>query len=156
MLIHFWTKQHDKTQNKQNDKFIFKNLQYCVNTVTTNSAKMWHCDSLMYLLTEDSFDGVLHFFRIVYVDGPDVRPSDVDLCVRVLRGQLGIKDAHTRSGPIHSKHTNITFYKEKIGTSRSVGLPLKKSVFLLLFAGSNLGFRKAQPLAMASKGAGPS
>lgn len=41
-------------------------------------------------------------------------------------------------------------------TSLSVGLPLKKSVFLLLFGGLNLGLRKAQPLAMASKGAGPS
>lgn len=41
-------------------------------------------------------------------------------------------------------------------TSLSVGLPLKKSVFLLLFGGLNLGLRKAQPLAMASSGAGPS
>jgi len=41
-------------------------------------------------------------------------------------------------------------------TSLRVGLPLKKSVFLLLFGGLNLGLRKAQPLAMASKGAGPS
>lgn len=41
-------------------------------------------------------------------------------------------------------------------TSRSVGLPLKKSVFLLLFGGLNLKFRKAHPLAIASKGAGPS
>jgi len=41
-------------------------------------------------------------------------------------------------------------------TSRSVGLPLKNSVFLLLFGGLNLKFRKAQPLAIASKGAGPS
>lgn len=41
-------------------------------------------------------------------------------------------------------------------TSRSVGLPLKNSVFLLLFGGLNLKFRKAHPLAIASKGAGPS
>lgn len=41
-------------------------------------------------------------------------------------------------------------------TSLRVGLPLKKSVFLLLFEGLNLGLRKAQPLAMASRGAGPS
>ncbi|TNN48369.1 hypothetical protein EYF80_041407 [Liparis tanakae] len=41
-------------------------------------------------------------------------------------------------------------------TSLSVGLPLKKSVFLLLFGGWNLGLRNAQPLAMASRGAGPS
>lgn len=41
-------------------------------------------------------------------------------------------------------------------TSLRVGLPLKKSVFLLLFEGLNLGLRKAQPLAMASSGAGPS
>lgn len=41
-------------------------------------------------------------------------------------------------------------------TSLRVGLPLKKSVFLLLLGGLNLGLRKAQPLAMASRGAGPS
>lgn len=41
-------------------------------------------------------------------------------------------------------------------TSLRVGLPMKKSVFLLLLGGLNLGFRKAQPFAMASRGAGPS
>lgn len=41
-------------------------------------------------------------------------------------------------------------------TSRSVGLPLKNSVVLLLFGGLNLKLRKAHPLAIASKGAGPS
>lgn len=37
-----------------------------------------------------------------------------------------------------------------------VGFPLKNSVFSLLCGGFNLGFRKAQPLAKASRGAGPS
>lgn len=41
-------------------------------------------------------------------------------------------------------------------TSLRVGLPMKKSVFLLLLGGLNFGFRKAQPFAMASRGAGPS
>lgn len=41
-------------------------------------------------------------------------------------------------------------------TSLRVGLPMKKSVFLLLLGGLNLGFRKAHPFAMASRGAGPS
>lgn len=108
----------------------------------------------MYLLTEDRFNGVLHLCRIIYVDGPDVRPSDVHLSIGVLGGQLGVK------GQTDVKHDRWRTAKmrneEEWSTSLSVGLPLKKSVFLLLLDGSNLGFRKAQPLAMASRGAGPS
>ncbi len=52
--------------------------------------------------------------------------------------------------------SKIIIKNHKRSTSLSVGLPLKKSVFLLLLGGSNLGLRKAQPLAMASRGAGPS
>lgn len=41
-------------------------------------------------------------------------------------------------------------------TSLMLGFPLKNCVFRLLCGGCNLGFRKAQPLAKASNGAGPS
>ena len=39
---------------------------------------------------------------------------------------------------------------------RNVGLSLKNFVFSLLSGLSNRGFRKKQPLAIASSGAGPS
>lgn len=64
---------------------------------------------------------------------------------------------------IHATHPHTHKHKsiEERGmllmlTSLRVGLPMKKSVFLLLLGGLNLGFRKAQPFAMASRGAGPS
>lgn len=110
-----------------------------------------------YLLTEDGFNGVLHLCWIIYVDGPDVRPSDVNLSVRVLGGQLGSKVKHIRYNRFWTQKLSKTIInKLNWRTSLSVGLPLKKSVFLLLLDGSNLGLRKAQPLAMASRGAGPS
>lgn len=59
----------------------------------------------MYLLTEDGFNGVLHLCGIIDVDGPDVRPSDVNLSVRVLGGQLGSKVKHT-SDVTDSEHKN--------------------------------------------------
>lgn len=82
---------------------------------------------------------------------PSLQP--VRVCTRVHTFVGARTHACTRMLTAYAhKHESI---KEML-TSLSVGLPMKKSVFLLLLGGLNLGFRKAHPFAMASRGAGPS
>ena len=60
---------------------------------------------------------------------------------------------------MHQKDTQYCTHKQKIfmdQTSLIVGFSSKNFVFSRLCGGSNLGFKKAQPLAMASSAAGPS
>lgn len=61
---------------------------------------------------------------------------------------------------MHQKDTHYCTHKQEKNvmdlTSLMVGFSSKNFVFSRLCGGSNLGFRKAQPLAMASSAAGPS
>lgn len=117
----------------------------------------------LHLLAENGVNGLLHLGTVLNVHRPDVRLTNVHLGIRMLRGQLQRGDIiYTPQGKLGTAcvfpglEGNRVMLKPPPLTSLNVGLPLKKSVFLLLFGGLNLGLRKAQPLAMASSGAGPS
>lgn len=121
---------------------------------------------LVYLLAEDGADGPLHLCRVLNIHRPHMGLTNVHLSIGMLRGQLQTTTKRLGKTNTPSK-SHMLSRRVKTGcasprmcppplTSLSVGFPLKKSVFLLLFGGLNLGLRKAQPLAMASRGAGPS
>lgn len=57
---------------------------------------------------------------------------------------------------VQESKNNSALYEIPFLTSLMLGFSLKNSEFSLLFGGFNLGFRKMQPFAKASKGAGPS
>lgn len=112
--------------------------------------------SELHLLAEDGADGLLHLATLLDVHRPHVRLADVHLCVGMLGGQLqGRTEFELELRRVRDSLCVCSADVPAL-TSLRVGLPLKKSVFLLLFGGLNFGLRNAQPLAMASRGAGPS
>lgn len=117
-----------------------------------------------YCLIEDSIESSLHFHGVVHIYRPYIRLSD-GLSVRVLwchlQRQWIMKIHFYYTVEWDKKIVNQIIvecprFEDNTPTSLMVGLSLKNSEFNLVCGGCNLGFRKAQPLAKASKGAGPS
>ncbi len=132
--------------------FIYQRRHFIRKISQLNYCAFFH----IYLLAEDGADGPFHLSRVFNVHRPHMGLTNVHLSIRMLRSQLWTKESWLGKTNTPFKSHILSKSLSPHLTSLSVGLPLKKSVFLLLFGGLNLGLRKAQPLAMASRGAGPS
>lgn len=107
-------------------------------------------------LVDDTFDSSLHICGIVHINHPHIRLS-YGLGVRVLWCHLHRESFQNQPEKSIYVRVSKTFLQRSPSlTSLMLGLSLKKSEFSLVCGGSNFGFRKMQPLAKASKGAGPS
>lgn len=63
--------------------------------------------SATYVDPHDLTDGCIKLFRVIEVDGDDMRPADILLCIRMLRGHL----REEQMGYIHNHNKTTTEVK---------------------------------------------